>query len=272
MFWWKEDCEATPAPSYTPSFSPTGLRGPTIGAADNSNQPCPMCNGGSSGSGVGSSGSSGGGSNGGIGGSFSGGDGISPGFGSSGGSGTGGVNGYGQGSGSNTQQGAAAGNRDQQISFTAVADTYIRIDKPTKNYGNKKQLVVGTDGETVTLIKFDIKRARKELGCVDKATLSLFSLTNAKSGGVVTTYDPNIFKRDELWDETSINWMNAPKERPYKYYKEINKVRTNEWVEIDVTKELDGDRFITFRIVGGKWNRYASRESRHPPILSIDLC
>lgn len=236
-----------------------------------------MCNGDSSGSNGGIGGSSGGGSNGGIGGGFNAGGTNESGnaapssLGNNGGSGTGGVDGSVQGSGGNTQQGSS-GKRDQQLSFTAVADTYIRIDRPLKNYGKKKHLVVGTDGETVTLIKFDVKRAKKKLGCVDKATLSLFSLTDAKSGGVITTYDPNIFNRDELWDETSINWTNAPKERPYKYYKEVNKVRENEWVEVDVTKELDDDRFITFRIVGGKWNKYASRESRHPPILSIELC
>jgi hypothetical protein len=266
-----------------PSFSPTRLRGlgnhPTIGASgNNSNQSCPMCNGDSSGSNGGYGGSSGGGSNGGIGGGFNAGntngsgDASPSSLGNNGGSGTGGVDGSVQGSGSNTDQQFSSGKRDEQLSFTAVADTYIRIDRPLKNYGKKKHLVVGTDGESVTLIKFDVKRAKKNLDCVDKATLSLFSLTNAKYGGVITTYDPKMFKRDELWDETSINWTNAPKERPYKYYKEINKVRENEWVEVDVTKELDGGRFITFRIVGGKWNKYASRESRHPPILSIDLC
>ena len=174
------------------------------------------------------------------------------------------------GSDSSVLQGSS--NEHESISFMAVADTYIRIDRPEKNYGKKKQLIVGTDGETVTLIKFDIKRAKKKLYCVNKATLSLYSLNNEKNGGVINTYDPNIFSHDELWDETSINWLNAPKERPYTFYNEIGRVRQNKWVEVDVTKELGRDRFVTFRLVGGKWNKYASKESRHPPILTIDLC
>ena len=88
----------------------------------------------------------------------------------------------------------------------------------------------------MTLIKFDLKRAKKRLHCVKNAKLNLYSLTDEKYGGVINTYDPNIFSRDELWDELSIMWSNAPKERPYTYYKEIGRVRKNQWVEVDVVR------------------------------------
>ena len=166
------------------------------------------------------------------------------------------------------------GNHIQSIYLVPIADTYLRIDRPQKNYGNKKHLIVGTDGETVTLIKFDLKRVKKmkKLNCVDKATLSLHSLSKSVTGGVITTYDPIVFSSDEYWDETSITYSNAPKERPYVYYNKIGQVREGKWVNVDVTNELGTDRYITFRLVGGKWTKYASKESRHPPILSIDLC
>ena len=156
--------------------------------------------------------------------------------------------------------------------LVAEADTYIRFGRPDKNYGRKKHLIVGTDGDTVTLVKFDLKRYRKSSDCIRKATLNLYSLTRSRNGGVISTYDPNLFARDEYWKENMITWSNAPKERPYKYYREIGSVRKNEWIDVDVTKELGTARFITFRIAGGKWNKYASKESRHPPILSIDMC
>jgi hypothetical protein len=240
VFWWKEDCEATDAPVFMPTPSPTQLRGSV-------DHPSPSIFGGGSSS-IGQSGGY---------------NSIGNGAGNS----NSGANG---GSDSIAQQGSS--NEHESMSFMPVADTYIRIDRPEKNYGKKKQLIVGTDGETVTLIKFDIKRVKKKLHCVDKATLSLYSLNDEKNGGVINTYDPNIFSRDELWDETSITWSNAPKERPYTYYNEIGRVKQNQWVEVDVTKELGRDRFVTFRLVGGKWNKYASKESRHPPILTIDLC
>lgn len=175
--------------------------------------------------------------------------------------------------GGNAGAGTSSGKKNQgTMSFAAVADTYIRADRPEKNYGRKNHLIVGTDGETVTLIKFDIKRVKKRLNCISKATLNLYSLTEEENGGVINTYDPNIFTRDDFWDENLISWSNAPKERPYTYYKEIGRVHRNQWAEIDVTEELGTDRFVTFRVAGGKWNKYASKESRHPPILTVDLC
>lgn len=184
-------------------------------------------------------------------------------------------NGQGQG-GKNTagSSNSNGGNNKQSIYLVAIADTYLRIDRPQKNYGNKKHLIVGTDGETITLIKFDLKRVKKmkQMNCIDRATLSLYSLSKSVTGGVITTYDPIFFSNDGYWDETSITYSNAPKERPYVYYNKIGRVREGKWVDVDVTNELGTDRFITFRIVGGNWNKYASLESRHPPILSIDLC
>jgi hypothetical protein len=253
-------------PSSPPTSSPTHLRGsatyPTGSGNGNS------ANSGSNGGWSGSNGSSGNFGPGGDGSGTS----SSMGLGD-GNSNIGGGVGGSAGQSSNSQHGSSGKEyQEQSISFAAVADTYIRIDRPERNFGTKKELIVGTDGETVTLVKFDIKRFKKRFDCVAKATLSLYSLTTTNGGGVITTYDPNIFAKDELWEETSITWSNSPKERPYKYYKEIGRVRENEWVNVDVTKELDSDRVITFRIVGGRWNKYASKESRHPPVLSIDLC
>lgn len=169
----------------------------------------------------------------------------------------------------NIQQGLF---HEKSVHLAAIADTYIRIDRPEKNYGKKKHLIVGTDGETATLIKFDLKRAKQNLSCVDKAILSLYSLSNSSTGGLVNKYDPRVFPKDKYWDETHINWSSAPKDHPYKYYKEIGAVRQNRWIDVDITNELGTDRFVTFHIVGGKWNKFASKESRYPPILTIDFC
>lgn len=129
---------------------------------------------------------------------------------------------------------------------------------------------MGTDNETVTLIKFDLVRVRRK--CICKATLSLYSLAKSRNGGAVTTFDPKLFSRDEHWDEASIDWNNAPKERPYTFFSEIGRVGENEWVDVDVTKELGTNRLRTFRIVGGKFAQYASKESEHRPLLSVELC
>ena len=267
VFWWKEDCEATSMPSPSPSQ----LRG------SSSRPTCGNNNGLVIGDGVFDDESTGDSNDESSGGLF--GDNASTEYTQAelfvlaanedeNGQGQGEKNTAGSSSNSNGV------NNKQSIYLVAIADTYLRIDRPQKNYGNKKHLIVGTDGETITLIKFDLKRVKKmkQMNCIDRATLSLYSLSKSVTGGVITTFDPIFFSNDEYWDETSITYSNAPKERPYVYYNKIGRVREGKWVDVDVTNELGTDRFITFRIVGGNWNKYASLESRHPPILSIDLC
>jgi hypothetical protein len=246
VFWWKQyECEATPPPTQRPSPAPTNLRGSASGQGGNGNN-----------SGI--EGSSNGGNTGSTGNAGNVGNSSRPG-----------------GKAGKSDEGNAAksgdsSRPDKKVWLTAVADTYIRNDRPLKNYGKMKTLKVGTDGETVALIKFDLKRVRKHLGCVRSATLSLYSLVKSRNGGVIT-FDSNIFSKEENWDETTINWRSAPKERPYTY-EEIGRVGEEKWIDIDVTRELGGVRFRTFRIVGGAFAKYASKESQHPPILSIVLC
>ena len=261
VFWWKENCEATPVPTTMPSSAPTQLRG---SAADK-----PSC----SPYGENSMTSSDTDSN------TNGDDDDDGSFSSPIGNGSLGdmFDDAVQNSSSGSSGGGSPGNgstndNKKNMHILADADSYIRLNRPDKNYGSKKHLIVGTDADTVTLIKFDMKRFRKNSNCFKKATLNLYSLTMSRNGGMISTYDPKLFSRDEHWEENSITWSNAPKERPYKFNKDIGRVRKNEWVDIDVTKELGSTRFVTFRIAGGKWNKYASKESRHPPILSVDLC
>lgn len=244
VFWWKQyECEATSPPTQTP----TNLRGSA------------------------SSGQDGNGTNSGIEGSSNAGN-----EGSTGNAGSVGNPSRPGGKGGKNDEGNAAKSVDssrpvEKVWLTSVADTYIRIDRPLKNYGKMKTLKVGADGETVALIKFDLKRVRKNLGCVRSATLSLYSLVESKNGGVITFDSNTLFSEEENWVETTTNWRNAPKERPCKY-EEIGRVGKDKWIDIDVTRELGNARFRTFRIVGGKFAKYASKESRHPPILSIVLC
>ena len=114
MFWWKEDCEATDPPTLMPSPSPTPLRG--------SNHPNESGGGGSQ-SGIfsGSSGSNNG--------ADSNGNGVAN-------SSTGGTS-VGNGDGTGTSSGKK---KPGTMSFAAAADTYIRVDRPEKNYGKKKHL------------------------------------------------------------------------------------------------------------------------------------
>eukprot|EP00804_Cyclotella_cryptica_P005582 CCRYP_003075-RA/>CCRYP_003075-RA protein AED:0.33 eAED:0.33 QI:0/-1/0/1/-1/1/1/0/288 len=235
VFWWKQyECEVTLSPTKMPSSAPTKLRGSPSGQDGRGN-----------GSGIEDT------SNAGNGGSMN-----------------------NAGSAGNKGNDANSGDASRpavKVWLTAVGDTYIRNDRPFKNYGNKKALKVGTDGETVTLIKFDLKRVRKNLGCVRSATLSLYPLVKSRNGGGITTFDSNVFSQEENWEEATINWRNAPQERSYTF-QEIGPVREKKWIDIDVTKELGNVRFRTFLIVGGTFAKYASKESRHPPSLSIDLC
>ena len=62
------------------------------------------------------------------------------------------------GSDSSVLQGSS--NEHESISFMAVADTYIRIDRPEKNYGKKKQLC---DGVSFTIEMPTLNNFRTEM-------------------------------------------------------------------------------------------------------------
>lgn len=157
------------------------------------------------------------------------------------------------------QPAAAAGT--DKLTFTPVADSYVRQTKPKRNYGSGSALRV--DGSPVlrSYLLFDIQGLS---GPIETAKLRLFANDSSTTGVDLDTVT------DNSWQETSLTYKNAPPigsvaatSQPFS---------ANTWVSIDVTPLISGN---------GKWALaltsrdnesvgFASRESGgHAPQLII---
>jgi hypothetical protein len=172
-------------------------------------------------------------------------------------------------------------NHPQQAvaSLTPTDDTYIQEADPIKHYGGKGILkVTPSNGNShESLLRFDVSSIQKK--CIDSATLSLYSLLDSKSGGTITAYDTTTFARDDDWNEHTLTWLYVKSIEPMTkgalVLDVVGKVPRGEWVHFNVTGGLVGamEKFVTFRIVAAKSRaKYASKESKHPPRLSVVLC
>lgn len=167
-------------------------------------------------------------------------------------------------------------NRDLLVEIGPSADTYIRESRPLANYGSRGSLHArAKHGSRESLLKFDLSSMHGK--CIEKATLSLYSLVGAQSGGVLTTLVPkkNLFARDIRWKENEATWLSTKsKTKGCIVLKRLGRVRKNSWVDIDVTAGIKKSENLTFRIASsGPKVVYASKERRnYAPKLTIVLC
>jgi chitodextrinase len=139
------------------------------------------------------------------------------------------------------------------LTFTAAADTTLRANQPSTNYGNLT--IVGIDSSPVEdlLLKFDVTGLAGR--SVQSAKLRLFCADSGAVGGV--------FKRvaDSNWVEGTVNWGNAPA-ADAATLATLGSVVTGNWYEIDVTSAVTGDGLVSFRASSSSTNGtdYNSKE------------
>ena len=147
------------------------------------------------------------------------------------------------------------------INLVPSADASVYKDHPTLSYGTRDTLEV--DGSPIKQIylQFDVPALA---GTVTHATLTLHVVDSAKQGGDVSTVSNN------GWSD-SITWATRPPiDGPA--LASIGSVKSGKDVSVDVTSTISGTGKITVAITSnaGDGADYSSRESSHPPVLSID--
>ena len=132
------------------------------------------------------------------------------------------------------------------VVIAALADATISESSPYTTYGKHPQLLVdggdgvgvngsGRDSRFDTLLKFDVSFLDTGLGLpVDHVTLRLYVKDGASHGGTFRTI------RNTWWDESSINWENAPETNSDNgiVIGEAHNVVKDTWFELDVTRAL----------------------------------
>ena len=124
-----------------------------------------------------------------------------------------------------SQQAEAA----QTITFVPVADSYVRADRPTRNFGAGTKLRADAAPTTRSLMKFDLS----ELGNADieSATLRLRATTLTDDGGTIGVIT------NDTWSESGVTWNNAPASGVGPSAS-IGAVTAKTWQSVDVTALL----------------------------------
>jgi chitodextrinase len=124
------------------------------------------------------------------------------------------------------------------LTFNAVADTTLRSDLPSTNYGSATTVGIDSSPLEDMLLKFTVSglSGRKILS----AKLRLYCSDPGGSGGV--------FKRvlDTSWVESTVTWANAPASEAATIAT-LGSVSSGRWYEVNVTSAVTGDGAVSFR-------------------------
>jgi acid phosphatase type 7 len=146
--------------------------------------------------------------------------------------------------------------------FTAVADSFVRADSVSTNFGQLADLRI--DGSPVqrSYLRFSVQGLTNR---VSKATLKIYS-TDA-SGGPVEVRKV----ADNTWGETTITYNNAPAFSSTVYGTSSPFVGSA-WNQIDVTPLITGNATYSIVLVTADANGAVptSRESTRPPQLVVE--
>ena len=145
--------------------------------------------------------------------------------------------------------------------FTPVADSYVIVTSPTKNYGSRSTLK--TDGSPLEniYIKFNVQG----VGAAPSAALRFYAETSHSVGLNIHTVS------DTSWNENQITWNNAPAIGPV--IANTGPVQAGNWYLIDVSSAVSGDGLVSFAITNPHTTgaTISSKEGSHPPELYIPI-
>ena len=139
------------------------------------------------------------------------------------------------------------------LTFTPVADTYVKSDAPNTNYGTSTSL--HTDGSPAEHILLKFSVAGVGTGRITRAVLRLHNTNASGSGGDLYPV------ADSSWSETSVTWNSAPAAGTTRIAS-LGRVAVGTWYEVVVTPVVSRDGLSSFKITSpstdGAW--YASRQ------------
>jgi len=150
------------------------------------------------------------------------------------------------------------------LPFALAADTYISSAYANNNYGIDPTINVDNSPVQHLLIKFHIQGVGGRT--ITRATLHLYCLNESRDGG-------NYYRvLDNSWDETTVNWNNAPTAEPELIGSLVNVV-AGSWYVVDLSSLITADGDYSVRVTSTSTNGadFSSREGTNPPFLEIEV-
>jgi hypothetical protein len=142
-------------------------------------------------------------------------------------------------------------------------DARVRESSPERNYGTGSALQAdnASDPEIESYLRFTVAGVE---GRVLEAKLRLFVTTNGSRNG------PAVYATDLGWTELGINWYARPA-RTSEAVDNKERLRTNTWVEYDVTSLVHGNGTYSFVLVADSSDSvvFSAREGIRPPQLVV---
>ena len=148
-----------------------------------------------------------------------------------------------------------------QLTFTAVADTYVDASRADTNFGTDTVLLLDTEpDEFHSYLRFDLQGIQ---GQVQRAELRLYCLDQGNAARV-------FLGDDAAWAEDWPTW-NRPQSTDGPQLGSLPASGPDEWFQVDVTSVVAGDGPLAFVLLpGGSGGAdFSSREGGHPPELIV---
>lgn len=155
---------------------------------------------------------------------------------------------------------------EEDLVLIPTDDTYLSERRKKMKHGSRTELRVDGQGNTA-LLNF-------ELSCLESreitsAILKLYVLEGSSSGGVFYV----LTQEQPSWIESEVNWNNANVAPAISSQYQLQRVRNNTHVEIDITDAVESraSDFVTVVIQSTKKNGvvYSSKEGTHSPELIL---
>ena len=149
------------------------------------------------------------------------------------------------------------------LTLIPIADSYVNQSQPTTNYGANQSL--RTDGSPIvnSYLRFNVSGIGTSQ--VSKITLRIYA--NSSSNGGVSVRKV----ADNNWQETQINYQNAPTLGVQ--VGKSSRISGGTWFEVDITSLVNADGTISLALVGNDSqaiNLAAKENTNHQPQLLIE--
>jgi hypothetical protein len=157
------------------------------------------------------------------------------------------------------------------LTFNPVHDTYVRLSKPTSNYGTAstvRQRKTSSD-DINTYVKFEVSGLS---GAVQSAKLRLRVSDAGNDGGAVYHVSNDYANSSSSWIETGMNWNNAPAISG-SALSSVGAVSLDSWAEWDVTAVVTGNSTYSFALSNNSSDevRFSSKQGANKPELVIQI-
>ncbi len=143
------------------------------------------------------------------------------------------------------------------------ADTYVKSNTPTKNYGVALHLDVGATPQMRSLLRFTVSGMGQN--GVAQARLRLYVSDASSKAGV------KVFATAPAWDEKSITWDKQPALGTQVAELAPAGVAANTWIELDLGQAVTGDGVYSFALTSETTDPLAfrSRNQAEAPELKL---